>query len=56
VNSTSTAPEQVERRLLAAGFPPEGTIVDEEWGRSLLVRAPDGSIVQVDEQDRELYT
>jgi catechol 2,3-dioxygenase-like lactoylglutathione lyase family enzyme len=48
--------EQVERRLLAAGFPPEGTIVDEEWGRSLLVRAPDGSIVQVDEQDRELYT
>jgi catechol 2,3-dioxygenase-like lactoylglutathione lyase family enzyme len=48
--------EQVERRLLAAGFPPEGTIVDEEWGRSLLVRAPDGSIVQVEEQDRELYT
>jgi catechol 2,3-dioxygenase-like lactoylglutathione lyase family enzyme len=48
--------EQVERRLLAAGFPPEGTIVDEEWGRSLLVRAPDGSIVQVDEQDSELYT
>jgi catechol 2,3-dioxygenase-like lactoylglutathione lyase family enzyme len=37
-------------------LPPEGTIVDEEWGRSLLVRAPDGSIVQVDEQDRELYT
>jgi catechol 2,3-dioxygenase-like lactoylglutathione lyase family enzyme len=48
--------EAVERRLRGAGFPPEGTIVDQEWGRSLLVRAPDGLIVQVDEQDRELYT
>ena len=48
--------EDLERRLREAGFPPEGTIVDEEWGRSLLVRAPDGSMVQVDEQDRELYT
>ena len=48
--------ETVERRLRAAGFPPEGTIVDQEWGRSLLVPAPDGTVVQVDEQDRELYT
>ena len=32
--------EAVERRLRDAGFPPEGTIVDQEWGRSLLVRAP----------------
>jgi len=48
--------EAVESRLRRAGFPPEGKIVDQEWGRSLLVRAPDGSIVQVDEQDRELYT
>jgi catechol 2,3-dioxygenase-like lactoylglutathione lyase family enzyme len=48
--------EAVERRLRAAGFPPEGTIVDQEWGRSLLVRAPDGTVVQIDEQDRELYT
>lgn len=48
--------EQVERRLRRAGFPPEGTIVDHEWGRSLTVRAPDGSVVQVDERDRELYT
>src|SRR5438876_5704159 len=30
--------ETVERRLRAAGFPPEGTIVDQEWGRSLLCR------------------
>ena len=48
--------EAIEQRLLAAGFPPQGTIVDQEWGRSLFVRAPDGSVFQVDEQDRELYT
>jgi catechol 2,3-dioxygenase-like lactoylglutathione lyase family enzyme len=48
--------EAVERRLREAGFPPEGTIVDQEWGRSLFVPAPDGTILQIDEQDRELYT
>ncbi|HEY1458185.1 MAG TPA: hypothetical protein VGF15_06670, partial [Solirubrobacteraceae bacterium] len=48
--------EEVEQRLRAAGFPPEGRLVDQEWGRSLLVRGPDGATVQIDEQDRELYT
>ena len=48
--------EVVERRLRAAGFPPEGTIVDQEWGRSLLVSAPDQTLIQIDEQDRGLYT
>jgi catechol 2,3-dioxygenase-like lactoylglutathione lyase family enzyme len=48
--------EDVERRLVAAGFPPERTIVDESWGRSLFVRAPDGTEIQIDEPDRELYT
>jgi hypothetical protein len=48
--------EQVEQRLLAAGFPPEGTIVDHEWGRALQVKAPDGTVVQIDERDPELYT
>lgn len=48
--------EDVTARLRAAGFSPEGTIVDQEWGRSLFVRAPDGSMVQVDEQHRDLYT
>jgi catechol 2,3-dioxygenase-like lactoylglutathione lyase family enzyme len=48
--------EEVERRLLAAGFPPQGTIVDHEWGRALQVRAPDGTVVQIDERDTELYT
>jgi catechol 2,3-dioxygenase-like lactoylglutathione lyase family enzyme len=48
--------EVVEQRLRAAGFPPEGTIVDQEWGRSLLVSAPDRTLIQIDEQDRGLYT
>jgi hypothetical protein len=48
--------DEVELRLRGAGFPPEGGIVDQEWGRSLFVRAPDASAVQIDEQDRELYT
>jgi catechol 2,3-dioxygenase-like lactoylglutathione lyase family enzyme len=48
--------EEVERRLRSAGFPPEGRLVDQEWGRSLLVHGPDGAMVQIDEQDHELYT
>jgi len=48
--------ETIALRLRAAGFPPEGDIVDREWGRSLLVRGPDAAIVQIDEQDHELYT
>jgi catechol 2,3-dioxygenase-like lactoylglutathione lyase family enzyme len=48
--------EAVEQRLRDAGFPPDGTIIDQEWGRSLLVHAPGGTVVQIDEQDRELYT
>lgn len=48
--------EAVERRLRDAGFPPDGRIVDQEWGRSLFVRGPDGRALQIDEQDRELYS
>jgi catechol 2,3-dioxygenase-like lactoylglutathione lyase family enzyme len=48
--------QDIEQRLLAAGFVPEGTIVDHEWGRALQVKAPDGTVVQIDERDRELYT
>ncbi len=47
--------EKVAARLRLAGFPPEEDVVDREWGRSLLVRGPDGEIVQIDEQDPELY-
>lgn len=48
--------QEVARRLSDAGFPPEGDVIDREWGRSLLVRGPDDVTVQIDEQDRELYT
>jgi hypothetical protein len=48
--------EAVEQRLREAGFPPNGTIVDHEWGRALHVSGPGGTVVQIDERDRELYT
>jgi catechol 2,3-dioxygenase-like lactoylglutathione lyase family enzyme len=48
--------ESVAQRLAAAGFPPEGDPVDQPWGRSLFVRAPDGTLVQIDRQEPELYT
>ncbi len=48
--------EDVAGRLAAAGFPPDGDVLDREWGRSLQVTGPDGVAVQIDEQDRELYT
>jgi catechol 2,3-dioxygenase-like lactoylglutathione lyase family enzyme len=48
--------EALAARLRAAGFPPDGDAVDQEWGRSLFVRAPDGTRVQIDEQEPELYT
>jgi catechol 2,3-dioxygenase-like lactoylglutathione lyase family enzyme len=47
--------DEIERRLRSAGFPPEGTIVDQEWGRCLIVTAPDGARLQIDEPDHELY-
>jgi catechol 2,3-dioxygenase-like lactoylglutathione lyase family enzyme len=47
--------EKVADRLRSAGFAPE-PIVDESFGRSLRVPDPDGAWVQVNENDRELYT
>ncbi|HWE10308.1 MAG TPA: VOC family protein [Solirubrobacteraceae bacterium] len=48
--------EEVERRLRTAGFSPDDRMVDQEWGRSLFVPGPDGAVIQIDEQDPELYT
>src|ERR1700684_3735052 len=57
VNFVADEPlEAIEQRLREAGFPPDGTIVDQEWGRSLFARAPDGTVIQIDEQEPELYT
>lgn len=47
--------EAVVARLRAAGFP-GGEIVDQNFGRSLTVTDPDGVAVQINEQDRTLYT
>lgn len=47
--------EAVVSRLTAAGYPTE-PILDESFGRSVRVRDPDGVYVQVNENDRSLYT
>ncbi|HXB15733.1 MAG TPA: VOC family protein [Solirubrobacteraceae bacterium] len=52
---TEESLETVAQRLREAGFAPEGDPVDQEWGRSLFVRAPDGTVAQIDEQEPELY-
>lgn len=45
----------VADRLRAAGFAP-GPVVDESHGHSLSVLDPDGVRVQINRNDRELYT
>ena len=47
--------EAVAARLADAGFAAE-PIVDESFGRSFRVRDPDGVYVQVNDNDRALYT
>jgi len=47
--------EAVVARLADAGFPAE-PIVDESFGRSFRVRDPDGVYVQINDNDRALYT
>jgi catechol 2,3-dioxygenase-like lactoylglutathione lyase family enzyme len=47
--------EAITARLRSAGFVPE-PIVDENFGRSVRVRDPEGVWVQINQYDRELYT
>jgi len=47
--------EEISNHLHEAGFDP-GVIVDESFGRSLQLRDPDGTRLQINENDRELYT
>jgi hypothetical protein len=47
--------EAVVTRLRAAGFDPDA-IADENFGRSLRIKDPDGVWVQVNEHDHELYS
>lgn len=47
--------DDVVTRLRDAGFEP-APIVDENFGRSVRVRDPDGVWVQINAYDRDLYT
>ncbi len=40
---------------LASRLTPHRAIADEAFGRSLVVRDPDGALIQVNEHDSELY-
>jgi catechol 2,3-dioxygenase-like lactoylglutathione lyase family enzyme len=48
--------EDVVAHLEAAGIPLEQPITDMSFGRTLLVRDPEGRLVAINEQDRNLYT
>jgi predicted lactoylglutathione lyase len=48
--------ETVYQRIKRAGVKPIGNIVDEAFGRSFVVRDPDGLSIQINEHDAELYT
>ncbi|SDD39010.1 VOC family protein [Glycomyces harbinensis] len=47
--------EAVAERLRAAGFDP-GPVIDESHGRSIRVQDPDGVWVQINRNDRRLFT
>lgn len=47
--------EQVAERLRAAGYEP-GPVMDENHGQSLRVKDPDDVWVQINRNDRELFT
>jgi len=43
-------------RLAAAGFKTDHPILDETFGRYVMIEAPDGFLIQVNEEDPDLYT
>lgn len=56
LNFVSQVPlELLLERLHAKGITPARGITDEAFGRSLIVRDPDGLLIQIDEHDPELY-
>ena len=56
LNFVSTAPlELLVERLRAKGITPAREIADEAFGRSLVVRDPDGLLIQINEHDPDLY-
>lgn len=47
--------EKLLERLSTAGFPPTHPIIDESFGRSVQLEAPEGLLIQVDELEIDLY-
>lgn len=43
-------------RLATAGFKTDHPILDETFGRYVMIEAPDGFLIQVNEEDPDLYT
>lgn len=53
----STEPlETLAQSFRQAGVPLYREITDEAFGRSLMVKDPDGLLIQINEHDPELYT
>jgi catechol 2,3-dioxygenase-like lactoylglutathione lyase family enzyme len=48
--------EVLTARLSSNGYPPEVPAFDEAFGRTMMVRDPDGLLIAINERDRELYT
>lgn len=46
---------EVEARCRANRIPVERVVTDERFGRSMVVRDPDGLLIQINEHDTELY-
>ena len=56
LNFVSHVPlELLVERLRAKGITPARDIADEAFGRSLVVRDPDGLLIQINEHDHTLY-
>lgn len=54
--ATTEPLERVRDTLVDTGVASVGPIMDEAFGRSLIVTDPDGLEIQINEHDHELYT
>jgi predicted lactoylglutathione lyase len=54
--ATTEPLERVRETMVKAGVASAGPVMDEAFGRSLVVTDPDGLEIQINEHDHELYT
>jgi len=54
--ATTEPLERVREALVNADITSAGSVMDEAFGRSLVVTDPDGLEIQINEHDHELYT